>query len=196
MIVFQDRWVVVANKPHGEPTQGTRTGQAGLVDRLSDELGVPLSLHHRLDQPASGLVVFGAHPQANKGLADGFRTHRIQRRYRAILGGDAAAGVWAWPVDRKKAHTEVTVEASGAGLTAVWCTLKTGRKHQIRVHASMAGTPILGDRRYGAELGRAWPRLALHAAELAFAHPVTGEALSFSAPLPDDLAPLWARVLA
>jgi len=194
VIVYEDRWIVVADKPHGVPTQGTAKGRRGLVEELSETLGRQLVLHHRLDQPASGLVVFGAHPHANKGLAAGFRNHTIQRRYRAILSGEVVPGSWSWKVDRKSARSDVEVEVSGAGVSAVWVTLHTGRRHQIRVHASMAGHPILGDRRYGVEVGRAWPRLALHAAELSFEHPVTGESLALSAPLPDDLRPLWERL--
>lgn len=186
--------MVVADKPHGMPTQRTAGGEPGLVEHLSEELGIGLTLHHRLDQPASGVVVFGAHPHANRGLANGFRTHTIRREYRAVLAGQAEAGAWDWPVQGKAARTEVSVEATAAGMTAVRVTLRTGRKHQIRVHAAMAGVPIVGDRRYGGEVGRAWPRLALHAARLTMTHPVTGDALEFTAPLPADLTDLWARV--
>lgn len=191
VIVYQDRWLLAVNKPMGLPTQA-RADREGM-DLFSWVLArEPLAaLHHRLDQPASGLVLFAVHPDANKGLTEGFREHRIARRYQVVLAGDALAGSWDWPVDGKAARSEVHPLASDNGFTAARVSLDTGRKHQIRIHAAMAGTPVVGDRRYGAEAGRMWDRLALHAAELHLAHPVTGGSLTLRAPLPDDLAPLW-----
>ncbi len=189
---YRDRWLLVVDKPCGLPTQGTRTGEEGLYEQLRAQEG-EVFLHHRLDQPASGLVLFALHSNANKGITEGLRGHTIERRYRAMLYGTASAGWWTGRVDGKAARTEVRVESVGAGMTAVALSLETGRKHQLRVQAALQGTPILGDRRYGGDAGRAWPRLALHAAELRFRHPVTGEAVAVSSPLPDDLQPLWER---
>jgi 23S rRNA-/tRNA-specific pseudouridylate synthase len=84
----------------------------------------------------------------------------------------------------------VEVLGVARGRSAVRLRLETGRKHQIRVHAALAGAPVLGDRRYGDEAARAFPRLALHASELALAHPTTGERLTVTAPTPPDL-PAW-----
>jgi 23S rRNA-/tRNA-specific pseudouridylate synthase len=194
-IVYQDRWLVVVDKPSGLPTQATAKGQPGLVELLKQEIGPGITLHHRLDQPASGLVVFGAHPRSNKGLSQAFRDHTIRRDYRAVLSGVATSDTWTWDVGGKSARSGVTALGQAAGLTAVAVQLHTGRKHQIRVHAAMAGAPVMGDRRYGAEAGKAWPRLALHAASLALNHPISGERLAFEAPLPDGLATLWARAI-
>lgn len=190
--VYRDRWLLVVDKPSGQPTQGTAGGQPGLFEALQG-VESQVFLHHRLDQPASGLVIFALDPEANRPITEALRAHRIQRRYRAVLAGRAADGSWTTKVDGKKAKTDVAVLGHGAGMTAAAITLRTGRKHQIRVHAAMAGTPIVGDRRYGGPVGRAWPRLALHAAELIFAHPVTGKRLELAAPIPDDLAQLWGR---
>jgi len=192
-IIFQDRWLVVVDKASGMPTQATKEGLPGLFERLKRSVGERITLHHRLDQPASGLVIFGAHPKANKSLARDFREHAIRRSYQAVLQGVAEPGPWSWPVGGKTARSNMTQVGQAAGLTAVNVQLHTGRKHQIRVHAAMAGTPVMGDRRYGAEAGRAWPRLALHASSLAFKHPVTGEQLVLEAPLPADLQTLWER---
>jgi 23S rRNA pseudouridine1911/1915/1917 synthase len=73
------------------------------------------------------------------------------------------------------------------------CTLETGRTHQIRQHALAAGTPVVGDRRYGGAAGRAWPRLALHAAVLRFPHPRTGVPVQVLSPLPADLCALFGE---
>lgn len=189
--IYRDRWLVVLEKPYGMPTQAR-------ADRDGDDLfgwlkaTEPLaSLHHRLDQPASGLVLFAVHPDANRGLTEAFRNHTIARRYRVVLAGTPRAAAWTWEVDGKQARSEVEVLGSDNGFCAARVSLETGRKHQIRIHASMAGTPVVGDRRYGAEAGRMWPRLALHAAELHLSHPVTGGALTLYSPLPDDLQELW-----
>jgi 23S rRNA pseudouridine1911/1915/1917 synthase len=101
--------------------------------------------------------------------------------------GEATAGSWRWPVDGKAARTDVTVRGFDAGVTELECVLHTGRKHQIRIHAAMNGTPVLGDTRYGGDLARPADRLALQAWRLELEHPITGEPLCFESP--DALAP-------
>lgn len=190
-IVYRDRWIVAVSKPSGMPTQARADGEGEDLFAWVKAREPLAALHHRLDQPASGLVLFAAHPDANAGLAEGFRAHTIARRYQVVLYGEVRAGSWTWEVDGKRARSEVQPLAEDNGFTAAWVALETGRKHQIRVHAAMNGTPVVGDRRYGGEAGRMWDRLALHAAELHLAHPVTGGSLTLKAPLPDDLQALW-----
>ena len=191
-IVYQDRWLLAVHKPCGLPTQARADRRGPDLFSWVREREPLAALHHRLDQPASGLVLFAAHPDANKGLTEGFREHRIARRYQVVLAGEVLAGSWEWPVGGKDARSEVHPLAQDNGFTAARVSLDTGRKHQIRIHAAMAGAPVAGDRKYGGEAGRMWDRLALHAAELHLAHPVTGGSLTLHAPMPDDLAPLWA----
>lgn len=191
-ILYEDRWLVVVDKPSGLPTQGTRAGEPGVFELLDRQRSY-VALHHRLDRPASGLVLLGLSRQANPGLAAAFREHRIQRTYLAVLVGSLTADTtWAWPVEGKPARTQVRVLSTRSGFTAVELRLHTGRKHQLRRHAAMAGLPLAGDRRYGGEAGRAWPRLALHATRLELSHPVTGQALKVESPLPADLQGLWS----
>ena len=190
-IVFQDDHLLVVDKPAGQATQADRKGEPGLYDVLRDSEPT-LALHHRLDRAASGLVVFGRSGLANRALADGFRTHTIQRTYEAVLAGIVSDGTWNAPIDGKPARSDVRVQSSANGFTAVVLTLHTGRTHQLRRHAAMNGTPIAGDRRYGGSSARAWNRLALHAARLELTHPSTGERLILESPLPDSLTPLWA----
>lgn len=154
-----------------------------------------VALHHRLDAPASGLLVVSVDRTANQGLAHQFQSRAVRRTYRAVLTGTAHSGAWDRPVDGRPAHTEVAVTASNAGLSACVLTPRTGRKHQLRVHAALAGHPICGDRRYGTETAR-WPRLALHACSLSFTHPITSQVLTFDSELPPDLAPLWGECIA
>jgi 23S rRNA-/tRNA-specific pseudouridylate synthase len=189
---FQDRWLVVVHKPAGLPTQAARGGSDNVFDRLRAQHDY-VGLHHRLDAAASGLVLLTLDRSANAPVAAAFQQHDIERRYLAVLTGQARAGTWSWPVQRKRAGTHVEVLGHGGGLTAAALQLDTGRKHQIRVHAAMAGTPIAGDRTYGGDSTRRYPRLALHAWRLALRHPVTGAPLEVEDPLPDDLQPLWAE---
>ena len=188
--VYRDRDVLVVSKPAGLPTQSTRDGEPGLFEALQIQESY-VGLHHRLDRPASGLVLFSLDRRANKGLASGFQRHTIRRTYSAVVMGSVSDCTWSWPVNGKSAKTNITAVGEDAGFTAVQVSLNTGRKHQIRVHAAMAGAPIAGDRRYGADAGYAWPRLALHASQLTLKHPVTGELLTLEAPLPEDLVALW-----
>jgi 23S rRNA-/tRNA-specific pseudouridylate synthase len=189
--IFRDHHLLVVDKPAGVATQADKNGQPGLYDALRAD-DPTLALHHRLDRPASGLVVFGRSGKANKSLADGFRTHAIQRTYVAILVGEAVSGTWDAPIDGKTARSDVTVLHSANGFTAVSMSLHTGRTHQLRRHAAMNGTPIAGDRRYGGSASRAWGRLALHAATLSLKHPEPRARPTIESPLPDDMAAHWA----
>jgi 23S rRNA pseudouridine1911/1915/1917 synthase len=152
-----------------------------------------VGLHHRLDTPASGLMVLAVDRRANAGLAEQFAGHTAGRTYAAVLYGNASGGTWVRPVQGKSARTTVEIVGHGAGLSAARLEPHTGRKHQLRIHAALAGTPICGDRRHGGEAGTRWPRLALHATALRIVHPVTGESLQLHAPIPDDLVDIWTH---
>lgn len=191
-IRFEDPYLLVVDKPHGLATQGTRDGEPDLYGILGADRPY-LALHHRLDQPASGLVLLVLDPTVNAAIAAGFREHRIARTYLAVLAGEARDAVWDRPVEGRSARTLVRALGHGEGLSAVQIGLETGRQHQIRQHAAMSGRPVVGDRRYGGDAGRRWPRLALHAAKLGFVHPVSGETIVVESPIPDDLAELWTR---
>jgi len=156
-------------------------------------LGPDARLPHRLDAGASGLMVVALHPSVHKPLATAFAQRAVKRTYLAVLDGTLPSPTtWSRPVGGKSARSHVEPLAHGGGTTAARLTLDTGRKHQLRVHAAMAGHPILGDRRHGDDVGRRWPRLALHAAQLQLPHPRTGTALALQAPLPPDLVELFA----
>jgi 23S rRNA-/tRNA-specific pseudouridylate synthase len=189
-VVFRDRWLLVVDKPVGLATQPTRSGEANLFDQMRAREDY-VALHHRLDRPASGLVLLAVHPDVNAPLTQAFREHAVEREYRAVLYGEVDGGQWDQPLEGRPARTQVVRLGQKAGMTAAQLQLHTGRHHQIRQHAAMAGTPVVGDRRYGGEAGRAWPRLALHACRLSLVHPITGVPLRVDSPLPTDLEVLW-----
>lgn len=172
---------------------------------------------HRLDKDTSGLVVFARTAEAERRLGTQFRGHSIGRRYLAVVRGkarsgriesylvsdrgDGRRGSSSQPGEGKRAVTQVRVLEDLGDYTLVECRLETGRTHQVRIHLGEQGTPICGERIYDRPLhGRSLPdasgasRLALHAAELSFQHPITGKRLSWTSPLPDDLMALRNRL--
>ncbi len=194
-VVHQDRSLVVVDKPSGLPTQSPKGGGENLYDLLRGAHPY-VGLHHRLDTPASGLVLFTLDKRANAAIAKGFRTHTIQREYQVMVIGDPGeGGCWQSPIDSKHARTHWTRVGTGGGMSVLAVQLETGRTHQIRRHAAEHGHPVCGDRRYGGAAGGLWPRLALHARRLALPHPITGTEMSVSAQVPSDLQALWAKAL-
>ncbi len=177
---------------------------------------------HRLDKDTSGLMVVAASLPAHAQLVRDLEARAVERRYLAVTEGrmvggrdiDAPIGRDAQVrtrqqvrEDGKPAFTRVRVQARYRVHSLIEAELKTGRTHQIRVHLASIGYPLVGDKRYGAR-GRLppgadaalidclqqFPRQALHAWRLAFVHPASGEALSFEAELPADMAQLKARL--
>jgi 23S rRNA pseudouridine1911/1915/1917 synthase len=172
-----------------------------------------LGIVHRLDKETSGLVVFTRTWLAKQSLGSQFRKHTVHRRYAAIAHGDvptrtlrsfllddrgdglrgSARGSGRKPKEGREAITHVTRLEALAGATFVACRLETGRTHQIRIHLSEAGHPLLGERvyvrGYRGPLIEA-PRLMLHAAELGFVHPATEREMRWELPTPEDMLAL------
>jgi 23S rRNA pseudouridine1911/1915/1917 synthase len=219
--VFEDEDIVVVDKPAGlvvHPGAGNpgATLVNGLLHRYGSlaDVGDPVrpGIVHRLDAGSSGLLVVARAEPAARRLAEQFAAHTAARRYDAVVWGhpDAAHGIVDAPigrdpadplrmavvVDGKPARTEYEVTDrfdAPAALARLTCRLQTGRTHQIRVHLGAIGHPLVGDPTYGERrptLGLSRP--FLHAAELAFDHPTTGERMHFASPLPVDLATFLA----
>jgi 23S rRNA pseudouridine1911/1915/1917 synthase len=196
----------------------TRPRDGGYAPRGKPRRIGPVLAVHRIDRETSGLVVFARTVPAARILAEQFRQHTTHRRYLAVVRGRAKSTTYRSTLVRdrgdgrrgsaaegdgdesagKLAVTHVRViERYGREHTLVECALETGRTHQIRIHLSEAGHPICGERVY-APRGRGSPdtsgapRVALHAAELGFVHPVTGEELRFVSPIPRDIRELVA----
>ena len=176
-----------------------------------------LRVVHRLDKETSGLVVFARTVAAERGLGKQFHAHTVVRRYLAVVPGflppqridrrlvrdrgDGRRGVTDYPDDGKEAVTLVDVVERLPGYTLLSCRLETGRTHQIRIHLTSLGHPVCGDKVYGHPPGgelrpdsSGAPRLALHAVELGFQHPVTREPLHWTMPLPSDLETFLDRL--
>ena len=197
-LVHEDPAFVIVNKPAGLVTAPTPESDRGdLLDLLGRRFG-EIYLVHRIDMPTSGLLVFARTRDANKILGDAFKAHDVAREYRAIAIGAVAAQTIDRPIEGKRAVTHVEPLEALKGATLIAARLETGRTHQIRIHLAGLGHPVAGDRAHGGEASRTFlpraPRLALHAAVLGFAHPVTGEKLRWERPIPDDLAPWIERL--
>jgi 23S rRNA pseudouridine1911/1915/1917 synthase len=177
--------------------------------RLAEARG-RLRIVHRLDKETSGLLVFARTVAAEQGLGRQFRAHTVTRRYLAIVPGRVEPQTVATRLVRdrgdgrrgstpagslgKEAITHVAMEERLPGYSLLSCRLETGRTHQIRIHLAELGHPVCGEKVYnrrpvGPPLpdDSGAPRLALHAFELGFLHPVSGAGLHWTMPLPKDL---------
>ena len=154
-----------------------------------------VGLHHRLDTPASGLILLTLDRNLNRPISEALKNGQIERRYRVVVLGDPGeSGIWNAPIDDKTAKTTWRRLATDGYASILDVTLGTGRTHQIRRHAANAGHPVLGDRRHGGAAGRTWGRLALHTWRLSFTHPATGAPITVTAPLPADLTELFDQI--
>lgn len=213
-ILFEDGEVIVVNKPRGmvvHPAAGNYKGT--LVNALLEHCGdlsgingiVRPGIVHRLDKDTSGVMVVAKTDRAHINLAEQIKNRTAGRKYLAIVHGGVKvdegyidAPIGRHPSDRKKmavvfrnsreAKTHFRVLERFGNYSLVECRLATGRTHQIRVHMSYIGHPVVGDPKYGPKANRLpIEGQALHSAELTFTHPVTGERLLFSSPLPADM---------
>lgn len=224
-ILYEDRHLIVVDKPAGmvvHPAAGNFSGTLvnALLYHCPDLSGIGGVLRpgivHRLDKDTSGVLVVAKDDLTHRGLSEQFKRHAATRKYTGIVFGQIAdegkidSAIGRHLLDRKKmstrsqkgreARTHWKVLKRYAQFSLVEFGLETGRTHQIRVHLSSIGHPILGDPLYGGRgrLPSISPpllrqglqklrRQALHAASLAFIHPATGEQLEFSSPIPADM---------
>ena len=221
-VVYDDADVIVVDKPAGlvvHPGAGNATGTLvnGLLARYPEIAGIGEphrpGIVHRLDIGTSGLMAVARSVRAYHSLVYALSQRDVARVYRTMVWGHPAnpTGVIDAPigrdhrdpmrmaivVDGKSARTRYHVLATyrtPADAGALECRLESGRTHQIRVHLAAIGHPVVGDGTYGGvrhAIGA--PRPFLHAAELAFDHPGSGESLTFASPLPDDLVAVEAQ---
>jgi 23S rRNA pseudouridine1911/1915/1917 synthase len=222
-IVYEDDALIVLNKPAGvlavplERREGARSVFEDLKAYLNTRRKPRPFVVHRIDRDTSGLVVFAKTAAAQARLKEQFKRHRAERVYRALVYGQPspASGTWrdrlVWDTKaliQKETHPRDPrgkdaichyrlVEPFGhASLIEV--TLVTGRRNQIRIQARLRGHTLVGEQRYtyGPDTLRpiAFPRQALHAWQLTFAHPADGRELRFEAPMPADMERLVAQL--
>lgn len=217
-IVFEDAALMVINKPAGLVVHpGSGNWQGTLLNALLYHCPalsrVPRAgIVHRLDKDTSGLLVVAKTLAAQTDLVRQLQARSVHREYMALAHGQLSiGGTVDAPIGRhasqrtrmavvgsgREAVTHYSVERRFEECTLVRCKLETGRTHQIRVHMAHIGHPLVGDPVYGkrrcrSEALQAFPRQALHALQLGLIHPVSGEAMSWSASLPEDMLALVA----
>lgn len=221
-ILYEDPYLLVVNKPKGmvvHPAAGHTGGT--LVNAVMAHCGENLSgingvlrpgIVHRIDKDTTGALLVCKTDEIHRSLAEQLKEHSIKRRYRAIVRGNLKEDtgtiegpIGRHPTDRKKmainykngkdAVTHYKVLERFGQYTYVECRLETGRTHQIRVHMSSIGHPLLGDTVYGS--GKDPFHLegqTLHAMILGFIHPTSGEYMEFSAPLPEYFLKLLEKL--
>lgn len=226
-ILHEDEDLVVVNKPAGmvvHPGAGTKGGTLvnALLAHCTDLSGIGGTMRpgivHRIDKNTTGALVVAKNDLAHQSLANQFKEHTIKRVYLALVYGSPREDrgkieslIGRHPVDRKRMSGKVTrgkravthwyVVGRYGSITLMRLKLETGRTHQIRVHLSEAGHPLVGDSVYGGSgrlagitdpqlktLIRELGRQALHAKTLGFIHPSTGEYREFDTELPEDMA--------
>lgn len=221
-VIHEDRDMIVVNKPAGmvvHPGAGVTGGTLvnALVHMCRDLSGIGGEMRpgivHRLDKETSGVMVVAKNDRAHKSLSEQFKSREPEKEYTAVVSGEIkkSSGVFSSPIGRSPSNRikmssfsraardaetrwEVVERLRGATLVRVWP--KTGRTHQIRVHFSENGFPVLADKVYGGKksrprssgtVGSLIKRHALHAKSLGFTHPATGRRIEFSAEVPEDM---------
>ncbi|MBF0517457.1 MAG: RluA family pseudouridine synthase [Nitrospirae bacterium] len=217
-VTYEDKHLIVVDKPPGMPMYpgaghmgGTLMNAIAWRTSTLASIGGPLrpGVVHRIDKDTSGLVAIALDDASYYGLVEQFKNRTIKRRYLALIYGSMTTqqGAITLPIGRSKSDRKKMSTVSNRHKPAVtrWQTLKqfkgaslieavlsTGRTHQIRVHFSAVGHPVLGDKTYGLKTFITpakieVPRQMLHAATLGFVHPATGQYLEFESPPPADM---------
>ena len=215
-ILYQDQDLIVIDKPAGMATQPAPSRYQGTVyaelqnllqEQKNSGRKPSIGMVQRLDLDTSGVMVFSIHKRAHKKMTEAFRGRDVDKVYLALVAGKPETNEGHFSsqlAKRRSTNLMVSVERGGKQADTLYRTLQsmqqaslvevmliTGRSHQIRAHFSEAGLPLLGDTAYGGPQtikGVDVPRQMLHSRELSFNHPVTGEKMTFTAPLPNDFS--------
>jgi 23S rRNA pseudouridine1911/1915/1917 synthase len=221
-LVYDDTHVVVIDKPAGVNSVPYEERELGTAMDLirgawrrrgKDATSVPLHVVHRIDRETSGLLMFAKTKKAEVGLAAQLRAHTMERQYICVAHGivttrrieshlvadrgDGIRGSTTRLEQGKRAVTHVEARETLRNATLCAVRLETGKTHQIRIHLSESGHPLVGETVYIRDYTTGLltsPRLMLHAHTLGFVHPVTGERVSLSSPLPPDFTAVVDRL--
>lgn len=221
-VLYEDNHIIIVNKAPGEIVQGDKTGDTPLVDTVRDWIkekyakpgNVFCGVVHRLDRPVAGLVVFAKTSKALTRMNELFRTGGVRKTYWAITRNKPAqpeARLVHWITsternnksyasatprkDAKEAALSYRLIGSSERFNLLEVNLETGRKHQIRVQLSAIGCPVKGDLKYGDKRSNPDGSISLMARRIEFTHPVSGNKIDITAPLPEG-DPTWGYVTA
>lgn len=208
-IIYEDEDILVLNKPAGMPIHPSlnnyTNSMANALAYYFQSQGKPFIFRccNRLDRDTSGLTIVSKHLVSGSILSDMTKYREVHREYLAIARGSVtpSEGTIQAPLGRKEGtiiertvdwehgedavtHYKVVKEANGHSLVSL--RLETGRTHQIRIHMKYLGYPLIGDYLYNPDM-EYMTRQALHSHHMEFTHPITGEHMSFTAPLPEDM---------
>ncbi len=209
-VAYEDEYLLVVDKPAGVVVHPARGHWAGTLAQALEgraaggEDSWRAGIVHRLDRDTSGLLVVAKNDAVHRALKSLLARRRLRREYLALVDGHPSArtGTIDAPIGRhrrdrklmsidtdepREARTHFEIERLLPGTALLRVTLETGRTHQIRVHLAAIGHSVAGDPQYGTRGEFGLSRQFLHAARLAFEHPVTGAPVDVSSPLPDDL---------
>lgn len=215
-VIYEDNHIIVVNKRPGEIVQGDKTGDTPLVELVRQYIkekyqkpgNVFCGVVHRLDRPVGGLVVFAKTSKALSRLNEMFRKGEVKKTYWAISRNQPAEPAarlhgYITSVERnnksyyhlqpKEGAKEAALSYKLIGRSDRYClleiNLETGRKHQIRVQLASIGCPVKGDLKYGDKRSNPDGSISLMARKIEFVHPVSGQQISLTAPVSDDV--LW-----
>ena len=208
-IIYEDEALLILDKPAGiavHPSISHYTDSlANGVKYYFDTIGLKRKIRpvNRLDLNTSGLIVFAKNEYVQECLIQQMQTNEFKKEYLAIVHGifENVQGTINLPIARKEnsiiercisengqeAITHYEVLKTSNDLSLVHCTLQTGRTHQIRVHMSAIGHPLVGDTLYGSDFSDSITRQALHSYKISFIHPISHQIVSFTSELPDDI---------
>jgi len=209
-VLYRDDAVVVVDKPSGVSVhRGDDQGSTFALNLTRNAIGQWVYPVHRLDRATSGVLVFALSSEYARSLQDSFSSRSVNKTYLALVRGTPpTSGVIDSPMAKREGGSDAesvteyeTLFVSDVRLSLVEARPRTGRRHQIRRHLRRINHPIAGDvnygngadnRRYRAELGLY--RIALHARQLSFVHPTSGEHVTFESAVPEDLAEPLRRI--
>jgi 23S rRNA pseudouridine1911/1915/1917 synthase len=207
LILFDDKHIVALNKLATLPSQPDQTGDASLIELAEVHFGQKLHLIHRLDRPASGVMLLAKHTEAAAAFSHLFQAQRCTKIYWAIVSErpPAERGVLVHFLKKINSNKTISQNEAAEGFERAELSyvlrgvsdryflleiqLQTGRFHQIRAQLAAIGCPIKGDVKYGARRANADRGISLHARQLEFKHPLKRKPIVIEAPTPDDA--LW-----